>query len=75
MLRKVDVTVENKRTGESEKQVKQVVVGKLGAKESFGEFSCLLKEPMTCTIVTECRSRIGVIAYDKITSNVFDYRF
>lgn len=73
VLRKVDVSKHNRKTGLSEKQVRQVVVGKLKRCQSFGELSCLLKEPMTCTIVTETQCRIAVIPYEKAysKSNLF----
>ena len=70
VLRKVDVTVINKKTKASEKRVRQVVVGKLSKHESFGEISVLMKEPMTCTIVTESRCHIGIIPFEKATSTI-----
>lgn len=57
----------NKKTGDKEKKMKQVVVGKLKENESFGEISVTMKEPMTCTIVTETQCKIGIIPCDKIT--------
>jgi hypothetical protein len=57
----------NKKTGVREKQMKQVVVGKLKVNESFGEMSVTLKEPMSCSIVTETPCRIGIISCDRIT--------
>lgn len=68
VLRKVDIAHTNKNTGLKEKRMIQVVVGKLRKCESFGEVSVILKEPMTCTIVTETPCRIGVIPIDKINS-------
>ena len=67
VLRKVDVLRKNE-DGKDVPQMKQVVIGKLREKESFGELSVILKEPMTCSIVTETECRIGVIQYEKIFS-------
>jgi CRP-like cAMP-binding protein len=58
----------NKKTGLKEKRMKQVVVGKLKKGESFGEISVLLKEPMTCTIVSEVACKLGIISCEKATS-------
>jgi len=66
VLRKVDVPFINPKTGLKEKRMKQVVVGKLSANESFGEISVTMKEPMTCSIVTETDCKIGIIPCDKI---------
>ena len=66
VLRKVDVPFVNKKTGIKEKRMKQVVVGKLGNNESFGEISVTMKEPMTCSIVTETSCKIGIIPCDRI---------
>lgn len=73
-MRKVDVPFYNKKTGKKEKKMKQVVVGKLGETDSFGEFSVTLKEPMTCSIVTETTCKLGIIPFDKISSNNFDHK-
>ena len=35
-----------------EKKTKQVVMGKLGATDSFGEISVITKDPITCSIIT-----------------------
>ena len=43
VLRKVDVPFINSKTGLKEKRMKQVVVGKLSANESFGEISVTMK--------------------------------
>ncbi|CAF0957224.1 unnamed protein product, partial [Brachionus calyciflorus] len=67
VLRKVDVPYLNKKTGKKEKRMKQVVIGKLKENDSFGEFSVSLKEPMTCSIVTETTCKLGIIPYDKIS--------
>lgn len=66
VLRKVDVPYVNKKTGNVEKRMKQVVIGKLKQNESFGEVSVALKEPMTCTIVSETPCQIGIIHCDKV---------
>ncbi len=66
MLRKVDVPHINKKTGQKEKRMKQVVVGKLKEKDSFGEISVIMKEPMTCSIVTEKECLVGVILCDRL---------
>lgn len=58
----------NKKTGKKEKRMKQVVIGKLKENDSFGEVSVTMKEPMTCSIVTETPCKLGVIPYDKISS-------
>jgi CRP-like cAMP-binding protein len=68
VLRKVDVPHIYKKTGVKEKRMKQVVIGKLRPEESFGEISVVLKEPMSCTIVTENECRIGIIPCEKIKS-------
>ena len=70
VLRKVDVPYYNKKTGTKEKRMKQVVVGKLNDLESFGEVSVILREPMTCSIVTESSCKIGIVPYDKISSTL-----
>jgi CRP-like cAMP-binding protein len=67
VLRKVDVLRKNE-DGKDIPQMKQVVIGKLKENESFGELSVILKEPMTCSIVTETECKIGVIQYEKIFS-------
>ncbi len=67
VLRKVDVPFPNHKTGKVEKRMKQVVVGKLAEGDSFGEVSVSLKEPMTCSIVTEQMCRMGIIPFDKIS--------
>ncbi len=71
VLRKVDVVRKSKKKNESDsKELKQVVVGKLGAGESFGEVSIVQKEPMTCSIVTETQCKIGIIHFEKLYSNI-----
>lgn len=72
VLRKVDVPYFNKKTGKKEKRMKQVVIGKLKETDTFGEFSVTLKEPMTCSIVTEKTCKLGIIPFDKISSNYLD---
>lgn len=69
VLRKVDVIRKNEE-GKDVKKMKQVVIGKLKQNESFGELSVILKEPMTCSIVTETECRIGVIQFEKIYSSL-----
>jgi hypothetical protein len=36
----------NPKTKKKEKRMKQVVIGNLKEKDSFGEYSCTMKEPM-----------------------------
>jgi len=48
--------------------MKQVVIGNLKETDSFGEYSCTMKEPMHCSIVTESESRIGIIPCDQIAT-------
>jgi hypothetical protein len=36
----------NPKTKKKEKRMKQVVIGNLKENESFGEYSCAMKEPM-----------------------------
>ncbi len=50
--------------------MKQVVVGKLKPSESFGEISVIMKEPMTCSIVTENECKIGLIQCDQLHSKL-----
>jgi CRP-like cAMP-binding protein len=69
------VPVVNKKTGAKEKHMKQVVIGKLKLNESFGEMSVTLKEPMSCSIVTETPCRIGIISCDNITSKINEQIF
>jgi hypothetical protein len=75
VLRKVDAPFINKKTGIKEKRMKQVVVGKLRENESFGEISCVMKEPMTCSIVTETPCRIGIVPCEKIPSKFMNLIF
>ena len=58
----------DRKTKKKEKRMKQVVIGKLKENDSFGEISVAMREPMTCSIVTETPCRIGTIPYDKINS-------
>ncbi|CAF0878140.1 unnamed protein product [Didymodactylos carnosus] len=51
ILRKVDV-IKTAEDGTKHRQLRQVVMGKIAAPDSFGEISVLLQEAMTCTIVT-----------------------
>ena len=67
VLRKVDV-IRKDENGKPTKRMKQVVIGKIKENDSFGEVSVILKEPMTCSIVTETECRIGIIQYEKIYS-------
>ncbi|XP_072900508.1 cyclic nucleotide-binding domain-containing protein 1 isoform X2 [Hemitrygon akajei] len=48
--------------GKTLNELKQVIVGKLGEKESFGEISILLKKPFTCSIITATKVELGVIS-------------
>ncbi|XP_069778089.1 cyclic nucleotide-binding domain-containing protein 1 isoform X2 [Narcine bancroftii] len=48
--------------GKARSEVKHIVMGKLGEKESFGEISILLKKPFTCTIITATEVELGVIS-------------
>lgn len=45
-FRKVDVPFMNSKTKKKEKRMKQVVIGNLKEFETFGEYSCTMKEPM-----------------------------
>jgi CRP-like cAMP-binding protein len=67
VLRKIDVPFLNRKTKKIDKHMKQVVVGKLKETDSFGEISVAMKEPMTCSIVTETSCKMGVILSDNIT--------
>ena len=49
-----------------EKRVKQVVMGKLGINDSFGEISVITDEPITCSIVTSSPVQLAVIEPDKL---------
>ena len=49
-----------------EKRTKQVVMGRLGASESFAELSILLNEQITCSVVTATDMTLGVIKPDRI---------
>jgi CRP-like cAMP-binding protein len=69
VLRKVDVPRYNPKLKVVEKHMKQVVIGKLKENESFGEISVALKEPMTCSIVTETVCKIGTIQFDQLDSS------
>ncbi|XP_060566986.1 cyclic nucleotide-binding domain-containing protein 1-like isoform X1 [Ruditapes philippinarum] len=65
ILRMVEVmhTLSN---GKREKRTKQVVMGRLGASESFAELSVLLNEQITCSVVTATEMTLGVIRPEKI---------
>ena len=71
VLRKVDVVKEPEGGNAQKTDVKQVVIGKLTAGESFGEISVIQQEPMTCSIVTETECRLGIISFEKISSKLF----
>ncbi|CAF0858697.1 unnamed protein product [Rotaria sordida] len=60
ILRKVDV-VKTAHNGTKRRQLRQVVMGKVTAPDSFGEISVLLQEAMTCTIVTATQCRLGIV--------------
>lgn len=42
----MDVPFMNSKTKKKEKRMKQVVIGNLKEFETFGEYSCTMKEPM-----------------------------
>ncbi|XP_077982622.1 cyclic nucleotide-binding domain-containing protein 1-like [Glandiceps talaboti] len=65
VLRQVEV-MENLPNGQEVKRKKQVVMGKLKKSESFGEISVLLREPITCSIVTAMNIEIGVITPERL---------
>ncbi|KAL8559432.1 hypothetical protein ACOMHN_045229 [Nucella lapillus] len=65
VLRQVDV-LHTLRNGKKEKKTKQVVMGKLGAADSFAEISLLLEEPIACSIVTATDMHLGVVRPDRI---------
>lgn len=69
VLRKVDVR-RPREDGTIKLEMKQVVIGKLSAGQSFGELSVILLEPMTCSLVTETNCRIGLIHLEKIYSEL-----
>ncbi|XP_052817236.1 cyclic nucleotide-binding domain-containing protein 1-like isoform X2 [Mya arenaria] len=52
--------------GKKEKRTKQVVMGRLGPSESFAELSVLMKEQITCSVVTATKMTLGVIRPEKI---------
>ncbi|CAF4857376.1 unnamed protein product [Rotaria sp. Silwood1] len=60
ILRKVDV-LKTTHNGTKSRQLRQVVMGKITAPDSFGEISVLLQEAMTCTIVTATHCRLGIV--------------
>ncbi|XP_050395802.1 cyclic nucleotide-binding domain-containing protein 1 isoform X1 [Patella vulgata] len=65
VLRQVEV-LETLKNGQKEHKSKQVVIGKLGASNSFAELSVLLKEPMSCSIVTASAVELGIIKPERI---------
>ncbi|CAF1496626.1 unnamed protein product [Adineta ricciae] len=65
VLRKVDV-VKLEQNGTKGRQLRQVVMGKITAPDSFGEISVLLQEAMTCTIVTATHCWLGIIRPEKV---------
>uniref|UniRef100_A0A2C9MAN1 Cyclic nucleotide-binding domain-containing protein n=1 Tax=Biomphalaria glabrata TaxID=6526 RepID=A0A2C9MAN1_BIOGL len=67
VLRQVEVfhTLKN---GKKEQRTKQVVVGKLSQHSSFAEISLLLDEPLTCSIITTTKVRLGIIQPEKLIS-------
>ncbi|UJR26950.1 hypothetical protein I4U23_008258 [Adineta vaga] len=65
VLRKVDV-VKLEQNGTKGRQLRQVVMGKITAPDSFGEVSVILQEAMvTCTIVTGTHCWLGIIRPEK----------
>jgi CRP-like cAMP-binding protein len=71
VLKKVNIPYVDKKTGKNANSTKQVRVGELKEGESFGELSATLKEPMTCSIVTETECRIAIISQENISSKHF----
>ncbi|CAF0735528.1 unnamed protein product [Adineta ricciae] len=65
VLRKVDV-VKLEQNGTKGRQLRQVVMGKITAPDSFGEISVILQEAMTCTIVTATHCWLGIIRPEKV---------
>lgn len=65
VLRQVDV-LHKLRTGRKEKRTKQVVMGKLGPSDSFGETSLLMGDLMTCSIVTATDMKLGVVRPERL---------
>ncbi|CAF0954931.1 unnamed protein product [Adineta steineri] len=65
VLRKVDV-VKLEQNGTKSRQLRQVVMGKITAPDSFGEISVISQEAMTCTIVTSTYCWLGIIRPEKI---------
>ncbi|CAF1595441.1 unnamed protein product, partial [Adineta steineri] len=65
VLRKVDV-VKLEQNGTKSRQLRQVVMGKITAPDSFGEISVISQEAMTCTIVTSTHCWLGIIRPEKI---------
>lgn len=49
-----------------ERRTKQVVMGRIGPSESFAELSVLLKEMVTCSVVTATEMTLGIIRPEKI---------
>ncbi|XP_074841541.1 cyclic nucleotide-binding domain-containing protein 1 [Carettochelys insculpta] len=47
--------------GKMVKQIRQVLVGQLHEKQSFGEVSILLQEPFMCRVVTATDVKLGII--------------
>lgn len=64
ILRKVDV-VKTAQNGTKTRHLRQVVMGKIFASDSFGEISVLLQEAMNCTVVTATHCKLGIVRPDK----------
>ncbi|KAG6932638.1 cyclic nucleotide binding domain containing 1 [Chelydra serpentina] len=47
--------------GKMVKQIRQVLVGHLHEKQSFGEVSILLQTPFTCRVITATDVKLGII--------------
>ncbi|XP_067409613.1 cyclic nucleotide-binding domain-containing protein 1 [Emydura macquarii macquarii] len=47
--------------GKMTKRIRQVLVGRLHEKQSFGEVSILLQTPFTCTVITATDVKLGTI--------------
>ena len=61
LKRCVDVA-KPKRDGTKERCQKQVIVGKLGPGDSFGECTVLRKQPIAYSVVTSSYVQLGVIS-------------
>ena len=45
-----------------DRRQKQVIVGKLGPGDSFGECTVLRKQPIACSVITSCNVHLGLIS-------------